>query len=1087
AVSVQLKDAYDNDVPLSSIAVTLAIATGTDTLKGTKTQLTDATGLASFNDLYIHLIGSKTILATSTSLTSATSNSFTITPATAVRIVVETASDGSGSSVPAQTVISGNSISCYAITRDTFNNFIANNIATWSLKNTTGGVVGSDLIPFDGNRAATFTGHLSGSSNIEASSGSLTPIPSGTITVAAGNAKQLGFTQQPTNTIAGNSITPAVTVQLKDSLGNNVSIPGVLITLTLTTGTGTLSGTTTQSTDGAGLTIFNNLSINKTGSKILTATSGSLTSATSNSFTISAATPVNISFTQQPPSSDTAGTILTPSIIVNIKDSFDNNVPLAGDTIDISLSSGSGTLSGTLMKVTDANGAVTFDNLSIEKSGIKTLTASSNNYGSAVSNTFTINPSAAYKIIVETTADGNGTTVPAQTLSSGSTIIGYAITRDVYDNLLPKDTALTWSLQFITDSVKQTDLVSNVSCKCATFTARLIGSAQIHVQKAGLLSINSGTITIIAGDPSRLAFSQQPSDAIAGAIISPPIQVCIKDFAGNNIQQDGDTINITLKSGTGVLNGSTLRLTDATGIATFNDLSITLPGQKNLQASHRVYTAVISDTFSLGTYTITASAGANGTISPSGAIGVIHGANQSFTISPNTGYHIFDVLVDGTSAGPVTNYTFNNVTGNHTISASFAIDTLTITASSSTNGTITTSGAVKVTYGSNQTFTFNPSAGYHVLNFIVDGTTQTAAPSYTFTNVITNHTISVNFVPDSLSITSSTGGNGIISPLGIVRVGYGMNKSFTFTPDTGYHIFDVIVDGSSVGRPTSYTFNNVTVNHTISVSFAIDTLTITSTAGSNGAITPPGTIKLTYGFSQTFIISPEIGYHILDVVVDGSSVGAVPSYTFSNIKTNHSISASFAINTYTITAAAGANGTISPSGLIPINHGSNQTFSIRPNTGYHIDSVKVDNIYVGTDTIYTFTNVTTDHTITATFVPNIITVTVQTNPTGLSFTVDGTTYSTTQIFIWTAAENHIISTDSIQSGTPGTRNVWNSWTNAATIIDTITPLVNTTFTANFTTQYYLTMNANPGGTVTPSSGWFNKSQNVAITGIPDSN
>src|SRR6266516_2854593 len=64
------------------------------------------------------------------------------------------------------------------------------------------------------------------------------------------------------------------------------------------------------------------------------------------------------------------------------------------------------------------------------------------------------------------------------------------------------------------------------------------------------------------------------------------------------------------------------------------------------------------------TNTITASAGANGSISPSGAVIVNYAASQTFTISPSTGYHVAGVLVDGSSVGVVTSYTFANVTAN---------------------------------------------------------------------------------------------------------------------------------------------------------------------------------------------------------------------------------------------------------------------------------------------------------------------------------------------------------------------------------------------------------------------------------------
>ncbi|MCH8170308.1 MAG: T9SS type A sorting domain-containing protein [Bacteroidetes bacterium] len=72
-------------------------------------------------------------------------------------------------------------------------------------------------------------------------------------------------------------------------------------------------------------------------------------------------------------------------------------------------------------------------------------------------------------------------------------------------------------------------------------------------------------------------------------------------------------------------------------------------------------------------HTITSSVGANGSIDPVGAVSVNNGVDQSFTITPNTGYLVADVLVDGNSVGAVTSYTFTNVLTDHTISATFKI------------------------------------------------------------------------------------------------------------------------------------------------------------------------------------------------------------------------------------------------------------------------------------------------------------------------------------------------------------------------------------------------------------------------------
>ncbi|MEW5802651.1 MAG: Ig-like domain-containing protein [bacterium] len=80
----------------------------------------------------------------------------------------------------------------------------------------------------------------------------------------------------------------------------------------------------------------------------------------------------------------------------------------------------------------------------------------------------------------------------------------------------------------------------------------------------------------------------------------------------------------------------------------------------------------VTAAFTLQTYTIEASAGSNGSISPSGIVTVDHGSDQLFTITPNPDYQVADVLVDGgLSVGAVTTYTFTNITDNHTIEALF--------------------------------------------------------------------------------------------------------------------------------------------------------------------------------------------------------------------------------------------------------------------------------------------------------------------------------------------------------------------------------------------------------------------------------
>jgi hypothetical protein len=161
----------------------------------------------------------------------------------------------------------------------------------------------------------------------------------------------------------------------------------------------------------------------------------------------------------------------------------------------------------------------------------------------------------------------------------------------------------------------------------------------------------------------------------------------------------------------------------------------------------------------LPTYTIAASADANGSISPSGTVYVAANGTQSFSIAGNTGYHVADVLVDGISQGPQSGYTFSSVNANHTISASFAVNTSThtILASAGTGGTIDPVGTVAVGDGANQAFAITANSCYTIASVVVDGSSVGAVAGYTFTSVTTDHTITANFAakaPFTITATS---------------------------------------------------------------------------------------------------------------------------------------------------------------------------------------------------------------------------------------------------------------------------------------------------------------------------------------------
>ncbi|GHV67908.1 hypothetical protein FACS1894199_14280 [Bacteroidia bacterium] len=470
--------------------------------------------------------------------------------------------------------------------------------------------------------------------------------------------------------------------------------------------------------------------------------------------------------------------------------------------------------------------------------------------------------------------------------------------------------------------------------------------------------------------------------------------------SGGNISTSG-SISVVLG------NNQTFTFTPATG---YEINQVLVDGVNNTAAvSAKSYTFtnvtsnhIISVSFKKKISTITVSAGANGSISPSTNQTVTLDSVKTFTIIPHTGYDIDQVLIDGvnnTVAVSSGTYTFTNVTANNTISVSFKQKQYTITVSAGSNGNISPSTTQTVGYSSSKTFTFTPATGYEINQVLVNGVNNTTAVSsgtYTFTNVTADSTISVSFKQKQYTITPTAGSNGNISPSSEQTVTYGGSKTFTFTPATGYQIDQVFVNGVNNTAAVSsgtYTFTHVTANRTISVSFKQKQYTIAVFAGSNGSISPSTTPTVTHGNSQTFTFTPNDGYEINQVLVnEANNTAAVSSgtYTFTNVTADSTISVSFKQKQYTITPTAGSNGNISPSSEQTVTHGGSKTFTFTPSSGYKIKQVLVDGVNdstaVSTGT-YSFSNVTTNHSISVSF-KKVYTITASMTGNGSIFPND---------------------------------------------------------------------------------------------------
>jgi hypothetical protein len=219
---------------------------------------------------------------------------------------------------------------------------------------------------------------------------------------------------------------------------------------------------------------------------------------------------------------------------------------------------------------------------------------------------------------------------------------------------------------------------------------------------------------------------------------------------------------------------------------------------------------------------INAGASEGGTIEPFGLVRVEGGGDQDFVITPNEGYYIADVIVNGKPAGRVNYYKFKKVSAPQSIIAVFN-KVYPILASASEGGSISPSGVTMVNRGDNKTYTIAPDAGYHIVDIRVDTTWLGAAVldngTYTFTNITAPHDIMVVFSNQYHIISRATKG-GTISPLGPSAVNSGGDLKYAILPNNGYYVYDVKVDGVSVGNPEEYEFEDIQTNHIIVAIFA---------------------------------------------------------------------------------------------------------------------------------------------------------------------------------------------------------------------------------------------------------------------------
>ena len=278
---------------------------------------------------------------------------------------------------------------------------------------------------------------------------------------------------------------------------------------------------------------------------------------------------------------------------------------------------------------------------------------------------------------------------------------------------------------------------------------------------------------------------------------------------------------------------------------------------------------------------------------------------QTISIVPDAGYIIKDVQINGISQGAVSLISVLSSESGTLVNVWFERISHKITATCGKNGIISPSGLIKVYDGESQTFTFTPDKNCSVAFVVVDGKMiEVTGNQYTFENVKEDHNIHVEFSDSNSThfkfIYATSGEGGSLSIEGCIPVNPGETQDIEIIPDEGFEVDKIIVDGEVREAATHFRFEAVTTNHTIHVIFkekaARTSFVVTATAGAGGTISPNGMTTVASGGSMTLNITPDDGYIVGNVYVNGRSAGMMGELTLTNIFDDQTVYATF-INT----------------------------------------------------------------------------------------------------------------------------------------------------------------------------------------------
>lgn len=223
--------------------------------------------------------------------------------------------------------------------------------------------------------------------------------------------------------------------------------------------------------------------------------------------------------------------------------------------------------------------------------------------------------------------------------------------------------------------------------------------------------------------------------------------------------------------------------------------------------------------------------------------------------------------------------------------------------SASLTGNHTPETEAFVAQGMDRAFVIVPDAGYEVASVTVNGSPVTLNENsmYNFADVQADAVLSATFkekgVVTLYTVTAQAGANGSVDPAS-VTVEAGQSAVFTITPDAGYKVKSVTLDGTAVTAPGNVVHvASVSKNSVLTVDFDLivvgQTYTVTAQGGPNGSVTP-SSVVVDEGADAVFTITPDAGYLVDSVTLDGTPVSVTGNtYRVTGVIKNMALAVTF--------------------------------------------------------------------------------------------------------------------------------------------------------------------------------------------------